>query len=350
MKVVFDAAQKRHNPKFFLTSGAVAPNPEVPERADVLLRGALNAGLQHVTPHDYGLGPAASIHTPEYLQFLGNIFQRWQHIDKASAEVIPNIHPTNRDGAYPASAVGQAGYHMADTACPISGETWAAALTSAHTATHAAELVRAGAGAAYALCRPPGHHAFKDLAGGFCFLNNSGIAAETLLNATSRVAILDVDLHHGNGTQGVFYDRPDVLTVSIHADPIRFYPFFWGHADERGTGPGLGYNLNLPLERKTGDDGYMKALDAGLARIAAFAPGALVVALGLDAFAGDPFGGLAVTTPGFAVMGKRIAELGLPTVIVQEGGYLCPELGDNLTSFLTGFRAGHRPDPRMLAG
>jgi acetoin utilization deacetylase AcuC-like enzyme len=197
--------------------------------------------------------------------------------------------------------------------------------------------VLAGAPAAYALCRPPGHHAFADVAGGFCFFNNSAIAAQVLRKSAARVAILDVDLHHGNGTQGIFYARPDVLTVSLHADPVRFYPFFWGYADERGEGPGLGYNLNLPLPRKSGDAVFLQTLEAAFQRIRAFAPEALVVALGLDAFEGDPFGGLSVSTPGFAHIGEAIAGLGLPTVIVQEGGYLCNALGDNLTAFLSGF-------------
>jgi acetoin utilization deacetylase AcuC-like enzyme len=337
MKVVFSEAQRRHDPTFFLSSGAQRPNPEVPGRCDILLEAALGLGLTQVAPPDAGLAPVAAVHTPDYIHFLCHIHERWQHIEGASAEVIPNIHPDRRNGAYPASAVGQAGYHMADTACPISAETYGAALASAHTAYHAAQLVLGGERASYALCRPPGHHAFADLAGGFCYFNNSGIAAQALRARHERVAILDVDLHHGNGTQGLFYGRRDVYTVSIHADPIRFYPFFWGHADERGEGEGLGYNLNLPLARKTSDEGFLAALDRALEHIAAFAPGALVVALGLDAFEGDPFGGLSVTTPGFAAIAGRIAGLGLPMVIVQEGGYVCDELGANLASFLKRF-------------
>ncbi|MGD9914954.1 MAG: histone deacetylase family protein [Rhizobiaceae bacterium] len=337
MKALFAEEQKRHDPKGFLSSGAPKPNPEQPARADALLAGAKAAGCEIVRPRNHGLGPIAAIHTPEYLQFLQNIHERWQRIDGASAEVVPNIHPIARRGTYPASAVGQAGYHMADTSCPISAQTWESSLWSAWTAVETAHAVLAGDSAAYALCRPPGHHAFADVAGGFCFINNSGVAAQVLRSQAARVAILDVDLHHGNGTQGVFYARGDVLTVSIHADPVRFYPFFWGHADERGEGPGLGYNLNLPLPRKTGDEGFLDALEAALKRIRAFAPAALVVALGLDAFEGDPFGGLSVSTPGFARIGEAIAKLQLPTAIVQEGGYLCAELGDNLTSFLTGF-------------
>lgn len=337
MKAFYAQEQKRHDPQAFLSSGAPQPNPEQPERVERLLTGARDAGCTILRPSDHGLGPIAAVHTPEYLDFLEHIHARWQRIAEASDEVIPNIHPLARDGRYPASAVGQAGYHMADTACPISGETWESVRWSAWSAVDAADAIMAGDRAAYALCRPPGHHAFADVAGGFCFLNNSAVAAQRFLRNTARVVILDIDLHHGNGTQGIFYQRSDVLTVSIHADPVRFYPFFWGHADERGEGPGLGYNLNLPLERKSGDTEFLAALDVAFRRIRAYAPDALVVALGLDAFEGDPFGGLSVSTPGFAKIGSAIASLGLPTAIVQEGGYLCDALSDNLTSFLTGF-------------
>ncbi|MER8655389.1 histone deacetylase family protein [Mesorhizobium sp. M0847] len=342
MKAFFAEEQKRHDPKAFLSSGAPQPNPEQPERVEPLLAGAKSAGLMIERPREHDLGPVAAVHTPEYLAFLEHIFARWQRIEGASAEVIPNIHPLARTGSYPASAVGQAGYHMADTACPISAETWHSALWSAWSAVEAAEAVISGAPAAYALCRPPGHHAFADVAGGFCFINNSAVAAQVLRKQATRVVILDVDLHHGNGTQGIFYTRSDVLTVSLHADPVRFYPFFWGHADERGEGPGLGYNFNLPLPRKSADAAFLEALEVAFQRIRAFSPDALVVALGLDAFEGDPFGGLSVTTPGFSRIGEAIAKLGLPTIIVQEGGYLCDALGDNLTAFLTGFGGKQR--------
>lgn len=337
MKTFYSDEQKHHDPKMFLSSGAPQANPEKPERIERLLAGAKAAGCEILRPRDHGLKPIAAIHTPEYIAFLQAIFLRWQRIEGASQEVIPNIHPLSRTGRYPASAVGQAGYHMADTACPISADTWSSACWSAWSAVEAAEAVLSADRAAYALCRPPGHHAFADVAGGFCFLNNSAIAAQHLLRSSRRVAILDIDLHHGNGTQGIFYSRSDVLTVSLHADPVRFYPFFWGHADERGEGPGLGYNFNLPLPRKTADAGFLEALDAANRRIEAYAPDALVVALGLDAFEGDPFGGLSVSTPGFARIAEAISGLGLPTVIVQEGGYLCDDLSANLTSFLTGF-------------
>ncbi len=339
MKFVFRDDQRKHDPKHFLSSGAPQPNPEIPERVDRLLAGARKAGLEEAAPDDRGLAPIAAVHTPEYLRFLETIYERWRRIPDASAEVVANIHPDRRDLSYPASAVGQAGYHMADTACPISAETWGSAYWSAQTAAHVAQLVADGANAVYGLSRPPGHHAFADLAGGFCFLNNTAIAAQTLRASHERVAILDVDLHHGNGTQGIFFARADVLTVSIHADPVRFYPFFWGHASERGEGAGLGYNFNLPLPRRSGDAPFLEALDSAILRIKSFAPGALVVALGLDPFEGDPFGGLSVSTDGFARIGERCGRMGLPTAIIQEGGYVCDALGDNLAAFLGGFGA-----------
>lgn len=340
MYVVYSDEQRRHDPKFFLSSGAPQPNPEVPARADRLLEAARRAGLEHVVPDEAGDGLIAAVHSPEYIQFMRHIVRRWGYIDEAPEEVIPNIHPARRDGAYPASAVGQAGYHMLDTSCPIGPETWTSARAAARAAAHGARLVADGEHAAYALCRPPGHHAGRDYAAGFCYLNNAAIAVEVLRERFGRVAVLDIDVHHGNGTQDIFYARSDVLTVSLHADPVRFYPFFWGHAGERGEGDGLGYNLNVPLPRGTDDSGYLEALKRALERVEAFSPGALVVALGLDAHEEDPFQGLAVTTEGFGRIAGVIRALDLPTVLVQEGGYLSDALGANLESFLTGFRAG----------
>jgi acetoin utilization deacetylase AcuC-like enzyme len=339
MKAILDDRQRVHDPKMFMANGVRLPNPEQPARIAVLREGAEAAGCRFEAPSDHGLGPIAALHSPEYLVFLETIHSRWSRIEGASDEVIPNIHPDRRTACYPRSATGQAGFHQADTSCPISAGTWEAAYWSAQTALTGADAVIAGARAVYALSRPPGHHAFGDLAGGFCFLNNSGIAAEAFLKAGLRPAILDVDVHHGNGTQGIFYHRRDVLTVSIHADPIRFYPFFWGHAEERGAGDGLGYNLNLPLPRGTDDAAYLEALDSALARTRAFGADVIVVALGLDAHENDPFKGFRVTTPGFARIAERIAAQGLPMLIVQEGGYLQPDLGANLTSFLSGVAA-----------
>ncbi len=338
MKAYCDDRQRMHDPKMFMANGTRLPNPEQPARIDVLRSGAEEARCTFHAPSDHGMGPIGALHAPEYLVFLQTIHTRWKRIENASDEVIPNIHPDRRIASYPRSAVGQAGFHQADTSCPISAGTWESSYWSAQAALSALDAVMAGERSCYALCRPPGHHAFTDLAGGFCFLNNSAIAAKAALKAGLRPAILDIDVHHGNGTQGIFYTSRDVLTVSIHADPIRFYPFFWGHAHERGEREGLGYNLNLPLARATDDAGYLAALDTALDRVRAFGTDLLIVALGLDAHENDPFQGLKVTTTGFARIAERIAGTGVPTLIVQEGGYLQPDLGANLTSFLTGYQ------------
>ncbi|MDX1482646.1 MAG: histone deacetylase family protein, partial [Woeseiaceae bacterium] len=221
----------------------------------------------------------------------------------------------------------------------IGPDTWTSVLWSAHAAAQAAACVLEGDEACYALCRPPGHHATRDYAAGFCYLGNTAIAAQALREHHERVAVLDVDVHHGNGTQDLFYHRDDVLTVSIHADPVRFFPFHWGYASETGIDRGEGYNVNVPLPRGTGDDDYLRTLDDALERIAEFGPGALVVALGLDAHESDPFQGFAVTTEGFGRIAGLIGEVRLPTVLVQEGGYLSGHLGANLRSFLDGFLA-----------
>jgi len=181
---------------------------------------------------------------------------------------------------------------------------------------------------------------FADLAGGFCFLNNSAIAAQYLRKNFQKVVILDVDVHHGNGTQSIFYQRDDVLTVSLHADPASFYPFFWGYSHELGEGKGSGFNFNFPLVHGTKDEEYLKTLNTALDRIAQFSPQAMVIALGLDAYEGDPYKGLGISTGGFEKIASEIAKLNLPTVLVQEGGYLSDALGDNLNSFLGGFENG----------
>lgn len=341
MKVYYDAAQLGHDPATFLVAGTSKPCPETPERARILSEAVVGQGHEILTPAACGIAPAARIHTPEYLDFLAHVYAKWRQVPGASDVVIPNTHPRSRSGRYPASIVARAGYHMMDTACPIGPGTYEAVLASLSSAIAATDAVLAEGGAAYALCRPPGHHAYSDASGGFCFINNSAAAAQRLRDHMGPAVVLDVDVHHGNGTQGIFYARNDVFTLSIHCDPMAFYPFYEGHADERGEGAGIGYNLNMPLPKKSGDDVFLDALHKALARIALFNPAAMVVALGLDAFEGDPFAGLSVTTEGFERIGAALGAFhesrNLPTVLVQEGGYICPQLGDNLAAVLRGF-------------
>ena len=342
MKIVYSDKHAQHDPQTFVVRGVKQRSAEQPERATRLLAAASGAGHEITAPRAFGPGPAAAVHTANYLDFLQTAAREWAKLPGASDEVVPNVHPARQPATYPKGLTGRAGWHQVDMGCPIGPHTWDAALAATEVATTAAELVLSGTREAYALCRPPGHHAFADMAGGFCFLNNSAVAAQHLRTRHARVAVLDVDVHHGNGTQGIFYERADVLTVSIHADPDYYYPYFWGHAHETGQGAGAGFNLNLPLPLGSADAPWLAAGDAALARVRDFAPTALVVALGLDASESDPLQGLKVTGPGFHAMAARIAQLGLPTVLVQEGGYLGDDLGRNLVQFLAGFEKGRR--------
>lgn len=338
MKVVFSEIQNRHAPTRYLRHGALIDYPESPERVRRLMAGALKAELEPRAPDLFDASHFEGIHPRRYLDFLENGHAEWMKLPGAFAEIMPSIRPVEGPSAYPLHILGRAGWHIMDFAGAVTAGTWDAVRLSAMSALTAAELVSAGADAAYALCRPPGHHAYGERSGGFCYLNNSAIAAQYLRRKHERVAILDIDVHHGNGTQSIFYDRADVLTVSIHADPAAYYPFFYGYAGQQGDADGEGYNLNLPVPVKSGDKDWIAALERALKATADFKPGALVLALGLDAHEADPLNGGAVTTEGFTVMAGLIAALGLPTVIVQEGGYLTPVLGDNLAAFLTAFR------------
>jgi acetoin utilization deacetylase AcuC-like enzyme len=342
MKIVYTDKHAVHDPQTFIVRGVKQRSAEQPERATRLLAAAKSAGHDIQAPKSYGTAPAATVHTPHYLDFLQTAARDWAKLPNASAEVIPNVHPARYPATYPRALAGRAGWHQVDTSCPIGPGTWDAALAASEVSATATDLVLAGERHAYALCRPPGHHAFADMAGGFCFLNNTAIAAQRLRGKHQRVAVLDVDVHHGNGTQGIFYERNDVLTVSIHGDPADYYPYFWGHAHEAGAGAGQGYNLNLPQPLGSPDAVWLAAGDKAVARIREFAPTALVIALGLDASESDPLQGLKVTGAGFHAMAKMIAGLGLPTVLVQEGGYLSDDLGRNLVQFLAGFEDGRK--------
>jgi acetoin utilization deacetylase AcuC-like enzyme len=343
MITLYDEVQRLHAPDTFIVAGRPAPIPERPIRIDMLLQGVKAVGSEIRQPPPISNDILALAHTQEYLSFLDTLRERWGHVPNASDIPLPNVYAIQRNTlppiTRPDAVVAQAGYHLGDGACPVTETTLAAARASAACAVEAARLVMAGEKIAYALCRPPGHHAASDLAAGFCFYNNSAIAAELLTRAGKRVAILDIDVHHGNGTEAIFYDRADVLTVSIHVDPKRFYPFFWGYESETGRGEGEGFNLNLPRERGLNLKAYLAALEIALQRITDFGADHLVVAAGLDIAIDDPFKGFAITTDNFSAIGRRIAELKLPMVIVQEGGYPSDNLGQNLASLLSGLSA-----------
>ncbi|MGI6245809.1 MAG: histone deacetylase family protein [Pseudochelatococcus sp.] len=338
MKAVFDQRQRLHDPQFRLQDGKVVVNPDRPARVDELLKGVAKAGLDLTAATDHGIAPLAAVHTPRYLDYLRSIHARRSAEVAGLAEVVPGRIAPARNVFYSDDTEAQIGFHNTDTSCPISAHSWDAIYWSAQTALTGADLILAGERAAYALSRPSGHHAYREISGGFCFLNNAGIAAQYLLAHGHRPAVLDIDVHHGNGTQDIFYDRDDVLTVSLHVDPAGFYPFYSGGAQECGAERGVGCNLNLPLKRGAGEADYLSALKRALGRIGAFGASVVVVALGLDAHEGDPFQGLKVTTAGFSRIAQAVAGLGLPVLNVQEGGYMQPELGHNLASYLSGLQ------------
>ena len=344
MKIFFSPKTQNHSPKTFISRGHVIESPERAERADILRTAAENAGhtiTEIFSEHHHS---ALDIHDEAYISFLKNGWQQWSILDGSSDEIIPNVHPGRNMNANPSAIVSAAGYYQADTACPIGEKTWEGAKASADTVIAAAANLldrhknNEHENFVYSLCRPPGHHAYADQAGGFCFLNNCAIAANFFLKqGLTKIAILDVDVHHGNGTQGIFYERSDVLTVSLHGDPSEYYPFFAGYEEEVGLANGKNFNINYPLSRGTADIEYMRVLQKALGKIKDFKPQILIIALGLDASEEDPLAFLALTTKGFLELGKVIASAKLPTIIVQEGGYISPILGDNLTATLKGF-------------
>jgi acetoin utilization deacetylase AcuC-like enzyme len=340
MLIVHSTKVREHVPARFVVAGTTRAHPDAPERLDSLLAGIATLGLERVEPADHGLRYLKAVHTTRYLDFLEHAHAAWSKLPGASSEVVPNVHPRRHDAEapYPRSIVARAGWHLSDLSCPIAAPTWRAVLWNAHVATEAALRVKEGAQrSAYAVCRPPGHHAGADYGGGFCYLNNAALAASVLRERFARVAILDVDVHHGNGTQDLFYDRADVLVVSLHGDPADFYPFYSGYAQERGAAAGMDATLNLPLPRGLDDTGYLAQLEVALGRIRAFRAESLVVSVGFDAYEADPLSCLKITTEGFRRIAAAIAGLDLPTVLVQEGGYLCADLGANLVAFLEGF-------------
>lgn len=330
--------ESAHAPAFFLMRGVLRPNFEVPARAAALRDGLRTLGIAAEVPPLPGRAALERVHAPDYLDWLRDAPAEWAAMPGAGAEVVANIHPSPEmlaQGARPSTrAVGRAGWYTADTACPVGPRTHEAAAAAAGCALAASEVAARG-GTAYALCRPPGHHAYAARAGGHCYINNAALAAQALRDAgAARVAVLDIDSHHGNGTQGIFWSRPDVLTVSVHADPDGYYPWFVGHASETGAGDGAGFNLNLPQPMGTGDGPWLDAIAAGIARVQAFGAEALVVSLGFDASEHEPLAALRVTEDGFARAGAAIAGMRLPAAIIQEGGYNTEVIGGLLARFL----------------
>lgn len=332
----FDPAQRAHAPAVELHNGAFVPTADTQSRVDALL----SAVPDTEAPDDHGLAPILAVHDAAYVDFLRNAHADWQAAGRPG-DVFPYVFPiVGRRPLALQRIDARIGAHAYDMATPISAGTWDAAYANAQVALSAlAPLLAGDARTTLALCRPPGHHAGRDYFGGYCYLNNAAIAAQAAVDAGRRVAILDIDYHHGNGTQDIFYGSANPLFVSIHADPVRDYPFYWGHADEEGEGEGAGATINLPLPQGTTLATYRPALARALAAISAWGADIILLSFGADTFVGDPISHFALETADYRLLAQDIAALGLPTLILMEGGYAVDALGANLGSLLSGFPA-----------
>ena len=340
-----------HQGRHEMFRGRLVPCLETAQRLDHVLAELRQRSfeLRHLPDDDafaIDLNAAlAQVHTPRYLHFIEHAWAAWLALDPAHAELdaLPSVWPASgmRRDLLPENFSARMGLFSFDAGTPLTAGSWVAARAGAACALAAARAVSQGqARSMFALSRPPGHHAGPDFFGGYCFLNNAALAAQALRNGgAQRVAVVDVDYHHGNGTQAIFYERADVLTVSIHGDPRTEYPFFLGHADERGSGAGEGFNLNLPLPRGTGFARWREALHTALDAVRAFGADALVVALGVDTFEGDPISGFRLRSDDYLTLGQDIAAAMLPTVFVFEGGYAVEAVGVNTVNVLEGFGA-----------
>ena len=350
MKTFHNPHHAAHAGQQEMFRGRMVPCHEVPARLDFVLaelqRRPLGA-LQTPGVDDAALDAAIGrVHSARYVDFLRGAWAQWVAMDPANAErdALPSVWPlANRHGfrndVLPTNFAARLGLFSFDSGSPLTAGTWAAARGGAACALAAAQDVSAGARSAFALSRPPGHHAGPDFLGGYCFLNNAAIAAQALRDAGhAKVAVLDVDYHHGNGTQTIFYERADVFTVSIHGDPATEYPFFLGHADERGAGAGEGFNLNLALPRGTGFSVWQETLSTALQSVQLFGATALVVPMGLDTFEGDPISGFTLKSADYFAVGEALAGAGLPTVFTFEGGYAVDAVGTNAVNLLEGFQ------------
>ena len=340
MKIFYSESHRKHEPPFEVFDGGLrVPYLENPDRMDKILSALHNVDWADIhEPTDFGLDPLRAVHDKDYLDFLASAWTEWLATHpKDPSTLLPATFALRRQPHIPKSILGRAGYYMMDlSACIVAG-TYQAALASANCALSAAQVVaEGGERSAFGLCRPPGHHAGKDYAGGYCFINNAAVAANWL-SQKGFAAVLDVDYHCGNGTQDIFYARDDVFTISIHADPDHEYPNYIGYADERGKGRGFGYHHNFPLPAGTNDDAYLETLELALQKIREFKPAYLVVSAGMDIYADDPLGTIKVTTDGIGRIAKRIASLELPTTIIMEGGYANEVLGKNIVAFLSAF-------------
>jgi acetoin utilization deacetylase AcuC-like enzyme len=340
----------RHEPAGEVWLGVRDAGTEVPERASVILAALRAGGAPVLAAGQHDIAALHSVHDPDLVRHLATIWADWEAggyvREHGRDRVVPYVFPTAAMLAglaprLPAAAHGRVGLYCYDTMTLVGPGSWAAIRAAAGAALTAAGLVAAGQRAVYALCRPPGHHAGPAGYGGSCYLNNAALAAQELRDqGLSRVAVLDLDAHHGNGTQAIFYQRPDVYYGSVHVDPgAGWFPHYMGFADERGAGAGHGANRNVPLPPGTGDDVWLAAVAQLCEEATAHGAEAIVLSLGVDAAAADPESPLQVTAGGYRAAGELIGALA-PVAVVQEGGYDLGTVGDYVLAALAGVQAG----------
>lgn len=341
METIFTEKHLLRNSKTELYGGELVEPFERPSRVEYILERLKAVDLGPISaPDDFGMDPIFAVHDAGFVSFLETAWADWV-AEGFSGEAITTVWPARRMSTHiPRHIEGRLGYYALACETSISDGTWEAAYASAQVALTGAARLRAGATSAFALCRPPGHHAAYDMFGGYCFLNNAAIAAQSLLDqGAARVAVLDVDFHHGNGTQDIFYARDDVLLVSLHGDPMDAFPHFLGYADETGQDAGEGYTVNYPLPPGTEFAAWRAALMDGLGKIADYAPDFLIVSLGVDTFETDPISFFKLVSDDFTTYGADIAGLNIPTFFVMEGGYDISEIGINTVNVLQGFES-----------
>lgn len=339
-----------HDPGVEIWLGVSTPGIEVAERVTVIESTLRGLGHDVVPASEFDDAWLTEVHSPELIEHLTTVWDRWVaggYPDLGAERVVPYLFPNAEllhglPPRMPTALHAQVGMHCYDTMTLVGPGSWRAIRAATHAARTAVDLVVSGAPSAYALTRPPGHHATRSAYGGSCYLNNAAITAQALREARhERVAVVDIDAHHGNGTQAIFYERPDVFTASVHVDPgAGWFPHHVGFADETGRDAGVGANLNLPLPPGSGDEVWLSAVGRAADAAGDFDATALVVALGVDAAIDDPESPLQVTVDGYRRAGRLLAQLGLPTVVVQEGGYHLPTLGQLVGSALDGLASG----------
>ena len=337
-RIIYSPTHRRHDPAGEFVGAGLYPYSDAPARAEAILHALQLGGYKEIlSPRSYPPELLQAVHDLNYLNYLEKIYPAWREAGRPQTGVIPETFALRTLHTCPTQLLRQSGYYCFDAQTPIVEHTYVAAIEAAGCALSGADLLREGHPSVYALCRPPGHHAGHSLYGGYSYLNNAAIAASHL-SQEARVALVDIDYHHGNGTQDIFYNSDQVLFISIHADPNRAYPFYCGYPEEQGAGAGCGFNHNFPLPPRVDDALYLQVLDKALEIVQNFAPDYLVVSAGVDIYVDDPLGDFDFSLEGFTTIGRQLSALDLPTLLVQEGGYNTQKIGQAILNLLDSFR------------